>query len=82
MHKRAKGLEEETSKWQKRWEETNQALEKVQKNNAGLKTELMKANENLIKMTDLCRALQNERKKNGIKGDEGSTDTKPEEEKK
>ena len=66
-------MEAETVKWQTRWEQTNETLVKVEKSNIALQNELVKANEGLVKMTDLCRALQTERKTllNGLKGVEG-----------
>ena len=59
---RTKELEKDTLKWQQRWEESNAALILMRKNHEKLQTELNKSHESLETMTNLCRALQNERK--------------------
>lgn len=59
---RTRELEQETLKWQNRWEESTQALKLMKGNHEKLQGELVSSEQSLEKMTGLCRALQNERK--------------------
>jgi chromosome segregation ATPase len=62
VNSRTKDLDKESLKWQKRWEESNDALRKIEQNNAKLEGDLSNAKASLAKMMELCRNLQVERK--------------------
>ncbi|CAG7833257.1 unnamed protein product [Allacma fusca] len=59
---RTKELEKDTMKWQQRWEESNAALTLMTGSYEKIKVELVKSHDSLATMTNLCRALQTERK--------------------
>jgi len=54
-------LEEETTKWQKRWEVNNQELMQVTEINEKLQNELIKVHDSLVTVTNLYKALDKER---------------------
>lgn len=60
MNTRTKELEKETTKWQRRWEESNISLQKMRENYARVQDDLVKSQENLDKMKTLCRSLHTE----------------------
>lgn len=54
-------MEEETTKWQKRWEVNNQELMQVTEINEKLQNELIKVHDSLVTVTNLYKALDKER---------------------
>ena len=59
---KTKDLEKETEEWQVKWSQSNASLIKMEQNHSKLQAELEKAHDGLTTMTNLCKALQKERK--------------------
>ncbi|KAL1467366.1 hypothetical protein MTO96_042239 [Rhipicephalus appendiculatus] len=61
MSKKIKKLEKETAQWKSRWEASNKALADITAEKHGRDKELVAAQQRVITLEKLCRALQLER---------------------
>jgi len=55
-------LEGETLEWKGKWAQSNSSLQAANDEHSRVQSGIAKAHEGLAKMTNLCRALQDERK--------------------
>lgn len=67
MSKKIKKLEKETAQWKSRWEASNKALADITAEKHGRDKELVAAQQRVITLEKLCRALQLERNELSMK---------------
>lgn len=75
MTKKIKKLEKETTQWKLRWEASNKALADLTAEKQSRDKELLAAQQRVITLEKLCRALQLERNELSQKVKEGGTTT-------
>uniref|UniRef100_A0A131XGZ8 Putative myosin n=1 Tax=Hyalomma excavatum TaxID=257692 RepID=A0A131XGZ8_9ACAR len=78
MSKKIKKLEKETAQWKSRWEASNKALADITAEKHGRDKELVAAQQRVITLEKLCRALQLERNELSTKVKALEADTAPE----